>query len=283
MLYIVLTVISSAFLSLYDLFKKISIRNKKDIYEILFFYTFIAFVCSLFYFRDAFSINLKYIGFILVKSCIISLSWFFTMRAVSKLDLGVVTPFSMLGTIFTTILAWIFFGENIGLIQIGGIVIILMGLFLLARLDNKEKKENNDYRYLLLLVISAFLSSISAIIDKKVLTVISKGAVLFWFFFFLTFIYFVICLIKNKKVNISNFKTNLWIIGIGVSIFLADLFYYQAVAIDNVSVSIVSIIRKISVFFSVVLAGVFLKEGNLLKKIMILILMFIGLTFIILV
>ena len=86
---------------------------------------------------------------------------------------------------------------------------------------------------------------------------------------------------KNKKISINNFKTNLWVVAVGGSIFLADLFYYQAVAIDNVSLSMISIVRKLSSFIAVVLAGLFLKEDNLLKKIMILLLMFVGLTFII--
>ena len=281
--YIVLTVVSAIFLSLYDFFKKVSVRGKKDIYEILFFYTGIAFLCSFVFVKEAFNTDIKYIGFTFLKSSVISLSWFLTMKAVSKLELGIVTPFSMLGTIFTTLMAWICFGQDIGLIQIGGCSIILVGLIFISRLnkENKDKKEN-DYRYLLLLVVAAFLSSISAMIDKTVLTNgVSKGSVLFWFFFFLMSIYLVVCMIRNKKIEFKNLKTNYWVVFIGISIFLADFFYYQAVAIDGVYLSMISIIRKLSSFLSVVLAGIFLKEGNILKKILILLLMFIGLAIII--
>ena len=281
MSYVLLTTISALFLALYDFFKKISVRGKKDINEILFFYTFVAFACSLIFFKQAFSTDIKYIGFTFLKAGVISLSWFFTMKAVSKLDLGIVTPFSMVGTIFTTILAWVFFDQRIGLIQIGGSLIILFGLVMLANLNKKDRNVVNDYRYLLLLVLAAFLSSVSAMIDKSVLSSgVHRGSVLFWFFFFLAIIYFSVCMIKSKKISIYNFKTNLWVICIGVSIFFADLFYYQAVHIDNVSLSIISIVRKLSVFLGVVLGSVFLKEGNLIKKSMILVLMFIGLGFI---
>ena len=283
MSYIVFTVISAIFLSLYDFFKKVSVREKKDIYEILFFYTGIAFLCSFVFVKEAFNTDIKYIGFTFLKSSVISMSWFLTMKAVSKLDLGIVTPFSMLGTIFTTLMAWLCFGQEIGIVQLGGCLIILVGLLLISRLnkDKKEEKEN-DYRYLLLLVVAAFLSSISAMIDKTVLTNgVSKGSVLFWFFFFLMSIYFVVCMIRNKKIEFKNLKTNYWVIFIGLSIFLADFFYYQAVAIEGVYLSMISIIRKLSSFLSVVLAGFFLKEDNLIKKILILLLMFIGLALII--
>lgn len=282
MTYIVLTVISALFLSLYDFFKKVSVRNNKDVHVVLFFYTFVAFLLSIIYVDKAFSTDLKYIGFTLLKASVISMSWFLTTKAVSKLDVGIVTPFSMLGTIFTTIFAWVLFNQAIGLVQIGGSLIILLGLILLSRLQLKDKKENNDYRYLILLIVASFLSSISAMIDKTVLSNgVHKGAVLFWFFFFLASIYFIVCLLRKKNIGYTNFKSNLWVVAVGASIFFADFFYYQAVGIDGVSLSIISIVRKLSVFIAVVLASVFLKEEHLLKKVLILLLMFVGLSIII--
>jgi len=278
MTYIVLTVISAVFLALYDFFKKISVKDKKNIYEVLLFFTSVACLCSVFFIKEAFTTDIKYILFVLLKSIVISLSWFMTTKAMSKLEMGIVVPFSLLGTVFTTILAWVFFKENIGLVQIGGMVVILIGLFLLSRLNEKDNEEKNDYKYLLLLALAAFLTSVSAIIDKKLLINIDRGPVLFWFFFFLAIIYLIVCLIRNKKVVIKNFTSNLWVIGVGVSIFLADLFYYQAVGIDDVSISIISIVRKLSVFIGVVLASVFLKEKYFLKKLFILVLMFAGLS-----
>ena len=86
---------------------------------------------------------------------------------------------------------------------------------------------------------------------------------------------------KKKNIGFGSFKSNLWVIPVGISIFLADFFYYQAVSIECVSLSIISIVRKLSVFLGVVFASIFLKEGNLLKKVLILLLMFIGLSIII--
>ena len=277
MTYIIYTAISSVFLALYDLFKKISLKGKKDVYGVLFFFCLIAFLCSTFFIGGAFGINFKYIMFILLKSMIIALSWFLTTKAMSKLDMSIVVPFTLLGTVTTTILASLFFKENIGVTQITGIIIILIGLFLLSRISEKKENFKNDYKYLLLLALAAFLSSISAIIDKYLLIDIDRGSVLFWFFFFLTIIYFFVSLIKDKKILIKDFTSNLWVVGIGCSIFLSDLFYYRAVSIEGGSLSIISIVRKLSVFIGVVLASIFLKEKYFVKKILILILMFIGL------
>lgn len=281
MSYILLIVCSAFFLGLYDLFKKLSVRKKNDVYEVLFFYTFVACFCSLFFVKEAFTIDVKYIMFVMLKAGVISLSWFFTTKAMSKLDLGIVVPFSLLGVVSTTILAWVFFKESIGFSQIGGIFIILIGLFMISKLSKKDNNGVNDYKYLWLLVLAAFLSSISAIIDKHLLSSIDRGSVLFWFFFFLTIIYLIVCLIRNKKIIIKNFTSNLWVIGIGACIFLSDLFYYQAVGIQDASLSLISIIRKLSVFIGVVLASIFLKEKDFVKKLLILVLMFVGLSLII--
>lgn len=277
MSYIIFTVISAVFLALYDLFKKISVKGKKNIYEILFFFCFVAFLCSSFFVKSAFSIDIKYILFLLLKASVISLSWFLTTKAMSKLDMGIVTPFSLLGTVITIVLAWVFFNESIGFVQVGGSIIILIGLFLISRLSKKEEDFKNDYKYLLLLALAAFLSSVSAIIDKHLLTNIERGPVLFWFFLFLSIIYLAICLIRNKKIEFKNFTSNLWVVGIGVSIFLADFLYYKSVGYSNASLSVISVVRKLSVFIGVVLACIFLKEKYFVKKILILILMFLGL------
>lgn len=277
MSYILLTVISALFFGMYDLFKKISLKKNDNVYEILFFYTFVAFLCGLVFIKDSLFIGISNILFILLKTFLISISWFLTMKAMKKLDIGIVVPFSLLGAVFTTINAFLFFKEKIGLIQIGGVLIILSGLLLLSRLSKKDKNEVNDYKYLWLLVLAAFLTSISAIIDKRMMNITNSGSLLFWFFFFLAFIYMIVCLFKNKKIEFKNIRSNLWVVLLGICIFLSDLFYYEALDIEGTLVSIVFIIKRVSVFISVVLASVFLKEKYFLKKLIILLFMFCGL------
>ena len=281
-MYIILTVASAIFLGFYDLFKKLSTKKSSNVFEILFFYTFSSFLLSFIFIADAFSIEHKYILIYFLKACVVGLNWFCTTKAVSKLDLGLVMPFSMLGTIFTIVFDYIIFDQTIGLVQIGGALIILLGLYLITLVSKKEEK-NNDYKYLMLMVFAAALSTVSAIIDKKVLTNngVSGGAASFWFFGFMALIYFVVSLISRRNISIDAVKNNKWIILTGICIFAADLLYYEAVKDVNAPMSAISIIRKLSVFVGIVAAGVVLKEGNLLKKILILLLMFAGLTIII--
>ena len=148
MSYVIYTVVSALFLALYDLFKKVSVSEKNDIYGILFKYNFMAFLCCVVFLKDVISVNFVNLIYILIKSSLISLSWFFTMKAMSKLQLGLVVTFSLLGSVFTTIFAFFIFGEEIGYVQIGGILIVLLGLLFLSRLVKREESEIN-YKYLI--------------------------------------------------------------------------------------------------------------------------------------
>ncbi len=284
MSYIVVTMFSALLLGLYDFFKKLSVRKDNNIYQILFLFTFVAFLCNLVFVKTAVNIEGKYILILLLKSVIISVNWFLTMKALSKLDLGITAPFSLLGTVSTTILASIIYKERIGLNQILGMAIILFGLVLISRLGIKKDNKKNDYKYIIFLVIAAFLSSCSAMIDKYMShNNISYKAVSFWFFLFLSIIYLIICLVINKKINFVSLKKNYYfIILTGLCIFFADIVYYSALYMDGSNVSIISITRKLSVFIGVLLASIFLKEDNFIKKLLILIMMFGGLSIILL-
>lgn len=53
--------------------------------------------------------------------------------ALSRVDVSLAYPMLSLGYVVNALLAWWLFGENLGLPQIGGIALILLGVYLLAR------------------------------------------------------------------------------------------------------------------------------------------------------
>lgn len=281
--YLLLSLGSAVCLAIYDITKKISLK-KSSTEEILFFYTLIAFFASFIFIKDALNTPLIGIGIVFIKSLIISVNWGITMKAMKKLDVGIVVPFGMLTTVFVTVSAYLFFGETINLESILGIVLVLLGLIVLANIEKKDKKEKNDYKYILLLVFGAFLGSISGTLDKFVLSngYATNGGLLFFFMFFLSVIYGVVYFIKNKKINFRVLKTNYPIIFIGLAIVASDLLYYSAVSIPDSKLALISIVRRLSVFISVIAASLLLKEANLFKKIIIFLIMFGGLALILL-
>lgn len=281
--YLLLSLGSAVCLAIYDIAKKVSLK-KSSTEEILFFYTLIAFISSFIFIKDALNTSLIGIGIVFIKSLIISVNWAITMKAMKKLDVGIVVPFGMMTTVFVTISAYLFFGEPVNLESILGIVLVLFGLIVLANLEKKDKKEKNDYKYILLLVFGAFLGAISGTLDKFVLSngYATNGGLLFFFMLFLSAIYGVVYFIKNKKINFRVLKTNYPIILIGLAIVASDLLYYNAVSIPDSKLALISIVRRLSLFISVIAASLLLKESNLFKKIIIFVIMFGGLALILL-
>ena len=281
--YLLLSLGSALCLAIYDIAKKVSLR-KSSTEEILFFYTLIAFISSFIFIKDALNTSLIGIGIVFIKSLIISVNWAITMKTMKKLDVGIVVPFGMMTTVFVTVSAYLFFGERVNLESILGIVLVLFGLIVLANLEKKDKKEKNDYKYILLLVFGAFLGAISGTLDKFVLSngYATNGGLLFFFMLFLSLIYGIVYFIKNKKINFRVLKTNYPIILIGLAIVASDLLYYNAVSIPDSKLALISIVRRLSVFISVIAASLLLKESNLFKKIIIFVIMFGGLALILL-
>lgn len=279
-MYIVYTLLSAICLSCYDVFKKVSLK-KSSVYETLFFYCLFGFLFSLIFSNiNFFDVTLIEVLFFLLKSCILVVNWMLVLIATKKLDVGVVTSFSMLNTVFVLFESAIFFGEVITWVHIVSLLLMGLGIFLITLLSSKDHKQEkkNHYVYIILLVIGAFLGSCSAMVDKYLITYkeVNRSNILSWYLMFNTIIYGVIYFIKNKKLDFAKLKVNYFPILVGLGICLADTLYFYAISLAGAQISFISILRKLNVVLATILASVFLKEKHLLKKIGILFIMLIG-------
>ena len=71
-----------------------------------------------------------YIFLSLLLTLLAGITW---MIAMTKFEISYAYPFTLLGLVFVTIFAIVFFGENFNLYKIGGIVLILFGVFLISK------------------------------------------------------------------------------------------------------------------------------------------------------
>lgn len=275
-MYILTAVLSAFFLSLYEISKKKALV-KSSVYETLFFYCFGGFLISLIFISTALSFSLMDISLLLIKSGIIFLSWTFITKAVDKLDVSVVGPFGLLTTVLVIIFSAILFDETIGLSHILSMLFIGGGIILLTQLEKKEKK-GIELKYIIYLVVGTSLSAISALMDKHFIAgrnMDYKG-IMFWFFLFLSIFYLVIYVLKDKKIHFKKFGSNYWLIFAAMGLFASDLAYYVSIGMVDAKLSIIAILKKLSVVISTILASVFLHEKNLGKKLIILLIMLIG-------
>ena len=276
-MYIIFILFSAIFLGIYEIFKKISL-NKSSIYEILFFYCFSSFILSLIFIKQSFSIPLWAIGLLLIKSIIIVINWLLVMKAVEKLDVSVTTPFGLFTSVLVMVLSYFIFDDKITWVHIASIGFIGTGIILVSLLERKTKNNEFNFMPFILLIIGTSLGAISAILDKYLISVknVNSRGMILWFFLFNSLIYGIIYFIKNKKIDFKKMGENYWITLTGGSIFLADLTYYYSIDMDGASLSIISILRKLSIVIATILASVFLKEKYLINKLLILSFMLVG-------
>ena len=276
-MYIFLVLLSAIFLGCYEIFKKVGLK-KSSVYEVLFLYCLCGFILSLMFIKDALDVSFVGIGLLFIKSCIIVVNWILVMKAMEKLDVGVTTPFGLFTSILVMILSYFIYDEKITLIHLGSMFFIGLGIFLVTKIDSSENRNKGHFLSYVYLILGTSLGAISSLLDKYLIDY--KGldfkSILFWFFLFNSLIYGVIYYVKEKKIDIKKIRDNYWVLFIAISIFLADVTYYLSIGCDNAQLSLISILRKLSIVVATILASVFLKEKNLLKKIGILFLMLIG-------
>lgn len=280
-MYIFIVLLSAIFLGLYEVLKKKSLQ-KSSVYEVLFFYCLSGFLVSLIFANNAFSVSFNDILFILLKSIIIVVNWWLVLICMEKLDVGIIVPFSFVGTILVVFASGLIFKEQITYIHFLSLLFIGIGVILTALLDRKQVEKKDEKKkhhvYILLMLFTSVLSASTALLDKYLLNVrnVNNYAFLIWFMFFTSIIYGIFYLFKNRKIEWKNVKKNYWMIFTGAAIVFADITYYQAITMDGAQISLISILRKFSVIVATILASLFLKEKNLLKKLGILCIMIIG-------
>ena len=276
-MYILMTLISALFLGFYDVLKKVSLK-KSSVYEMLFFCCASGFVVSLFFLGAGISVNVVDVSLILLKSVIIVLDWILVAKCVKKLDVAIVSGFGLINTVLTVFGSAIFFKEELGWIHLFSLLFISGGIMLITRIEKKPSDVKNDYKCLFFLFIASVLGACSSLLDKYILNYrgVSHGEILTFFLLFNAIIYFVIYFIKEKRVSFNKLKTNYFMIITGISIALADIFYYYSITMEDSQISLVSILRKTSVIVATILASIILKEKHLLKKLGVLFIMLIG-------
>ncbi len=241
---------------------------------------------------DYTSINLKIILIMAFASWFGTLGYLFITKAMKELDVSIVSPLIMFGPALTAIVAFLFLGETLTLMQIGGMALLILGSFLLKThhehsikdflkllLDNIKSKNS-----IIFVFLSLFVYSISANFDRLILhklaTPVSTYIVFIHLFITLNF---MILLAYNKKldqVSVGMKNVGKWILL--VSILTVSYRYLQMKATELANVSLVISVKRMSVLFSTIIGGTIFHEKNLTRRIIGSLVMFAGVILIIL-
>ena len=286
-MWLILAFTSACLLGFYDVFKKKSLKRNavipvlllNTLFSSLIFLPFIILSAqgvigedSLFYTHSYGWAEHKYI---LIKSCIVLSSWLFAYFGLKHLPLTIVGPINATRPVMVLIGALTFFSERLNLWQWMGVIIAMVGLYMLSRSSKKEGIDFKHNKWIVFVILANVLGAISGLYDKFLMASpenhgvgLDKMAVQSWYniyqFFMMLAMLFFLWLPTHKKT--TPFHWDWCIILISLFLSAADFAYFYALGLDGAMISIVSMIRRGSVLVSFLFGAMVFHEKNLKAK-----------------
>jgi drug/metabolite transporter (DMT)-like permease len=288
-MWLILAFLSAALLGFYDVFKKKSLKENavipvltlNTLFSSLIFLPFIILSAqgylsedSLFYTHQYGWAEHKYI---LLKSLIVLASWLFAYFGLKHLPLTIVGPINATRPVMVLIGAMTFFSERLNLWQWVGVIIAMIGLYMLSRSSKKEGIDFKHNKWIIFVVLANVLGAVSGLYDKFLMASPENGgvgldklAVQSWYTFYQFFLMLAMLALLwwPLRKETTPFRWNWCIILISIFLSAADFAYFYALGLDGAMISIVSMVRRGSVVVSFLFGAMVFREKNLKAKVL---------------
>ncbi len=279
-MWLFLAIASSFLLGIYDLFKKGSLRSNPFL-PVLFLATLTGAVIFLvlvglsrtgllevsgvFYVPEA---SLKEHSMFFLKAIIVGSSWFFAYMALSKLPITIVVPIRSTGPIWTVTGAFFIFEERFSALQWTGIALAIISSYMFALAGKKEGIAFHKNKWVFAIMAATIIGSVSSLYDKFLLQHYHRMAIQAWFSIYMVVVLlpFVYLLWYRKRIKMPVFQWRWAIPFIGITLSVADFFYFYALSYPDALIGVVSVIRRGSVIIAFTLGAIIFKEGNIKSK-----------------
>jgi bacterial/archaeal transporter family protein len=279
----ILGLISAVFLGIYDLNKKIALKDNAVI-PVLFFSTVAGFslmlpviLLSRFHPEAVTSLGLYVAPLspqehlqLMVKSALVSSSWIFAYFAIKHLPISIVTPIRSTSPLWTFIAAAVIYQERPSLAQFVGLVIILVSFYYFSTVGKLEGIRFHTNKWVLFVVIATLLGTACGIYDKFLIARagFSPITVQAWFSFYLVVILGTVTVLfwYPGRGNTTPFQWRNSIIAIGVLLVLADFVYFKALEYEDALLMLLSALRRSSVVLSFTIGALMFREANKRRK-----------------
>ena len=210
-----------------------------------------------------------------VRSFLGALSFLFVMLSIKNMEISRALPLLALTPGLVAFFAFIFLNDNLTVIQIGGMLLLLLGTYVL------EVKNKNDvfepfkifikskaHRYV---IAALLLFTVTAITDRTLLSKYKFPAESYFFIqqlFYLLSFFIILLFVKKGERNLKVFRNiNIvkWLLFI--AILTVAYRYTEILAIKIAPVALVLSVKRISIFIAVIIGGKIFKEKELIKKV----------------
>ena len=246
-----------------EIVKKMALK-KNGVIEILFFYTFLAFLFVIPQAKDAGGLQLKYYFWIALKSFFVFLAWIFSFKAIKKMPISLYGVLDLSRVLFSTLLGVVVLHETLGVMKTIGLVLVSSGLLLLKYrppfLKSKEDRigtvESVKTIYIVFAFLSCMLNALSGLMDKILMKDMNSSQLQFWYMLFLV-IYYAIYMLASKTKLSKNIWKNGWIWLLSILFVLADKALFIANGMADSQVTIMTLLKQSGCVVTI-LAGKFI-------------------------
>lgn len=276
--WILLTILYAVVIGFYNCAKKKAIK-KNSVYEIFAYFSLIAFLITALTSKNIFVLEINYIALIILRTILISFSWLIAGYIINKIPISLYAVIMLSKIIFSISLSILILGEKLTIMTFTGMMLVILGLILVNNNSNKQENKEISKKYLILLLFSCLLSSIAIILDKKILLHITSSQMQFWFLLFLTIIFWLVLIIKEKKINFNSIKNNYWIPIMAIFLVVADKLLFMATEIPESKVSVMTILKQLSAIEIILLGKIMFNEKKIIKKLLCSLLIILGIIF----
>ena len=239
--------------------------KKSSSNEILFFYTLIGFILVLPSFKEALLTAPIFIFYSFIKALVVCTAWLFAFKALKKMSVSLYGIMDLSRMVFSMLLGVLVLGEDFTTKKGIGMVLVLLGLFLV---NMKKSTENSKMTASVLsaALLNCFLNSVSGTMDKVLMRDMTSGQLQFWFMLFSALIYGAILLVHKEKISIKCLKNNFWIPLLSLSLIVGDKLLFEANANPQSQVTLMTIIKQSSVLVTVLTGWLVYNEKNIPYK-----------------
>lgn len=263
MLWIWLVLFYGVMKGLREIVKKKALEKNSTV-EVLFLYTFLAFLFVVPDVKNAMGLEGRYYFYIAVKSFVIFLAWIFSFKAIKKMPISLYGVLDLSRVLFATLLGVIVLQETLGVLQTVGLILVSSGLLLLkyrpGMFSGKkaEKKEKSvDVKIIIMAFSSCLLNAVSGLLDKILMKDINSSQLQFWYLLFLTLMYLLFFLATGTSVHVRSMFGNYWIWLLSIMIVVADRALFWANGMEGSKITIMTLLKQSGCIVTI-LAGRFL-------------------------
>ena len=292
MSWIVLTLLSAMSLGVYEVAKKVSVRDN-PVAPVLYLNAlvcagiWIPFVIVSWYSPEVIPTRLLRVKPIdghehialLLKSLIVGTSWSLAYFAVKQLPISISSPIRATSPFWTIMFATLFLSEQPSGWQWFGMLIILGAFYAFSFVGRLEGIHFARNKWVGLMMLATVFAAISSLYDKYLLQTlaIDPPTVQAWFSIYLLIVLLPLLLYwRWFDEPRTAFRWRMSIVWIAIALLIADFFYFTAIAQPGALISVISTLRRTSIVVSFLIGIVMMGEKNFRKKAYCIALMLVG-------